>query len=180
MISKFMSPFKLEGHDGKQQSKKIKRSSAGGRCHVNSSPNRTTVVDVVGLRFITHIANLQSKSNNIVMKSAVVRKGNQTRPVVNSDFCYLKTCDLCNKKLSPEKDIYMYRGDQGFCSIECRNRQIVLDEMRELESSTKQMVASQRHCWNDARRETRLILEDLRLQRLKSNAVKQNHWAIVS
>lgn len=60
------------------------------------------------------------------------------------------------------------RGDQGFCSVECRNRQIVLDEMKELESSTKQMVASYRQCCSEARQETRLILKDLRMQRLKS------------
>lgn len=75
-------------------------------------------------------------------------------------------------------DGYLCRGDQGFCSVECRNRQIVLDEMRELESSTKQMVASYRQCHNDARRETCLILEDLRIQRLKSKPIpcNQNHW----
>ncbi|KAI4355367.1 hypothetical protein L6164_004148 [Bauhinia variegata] len=180
MLPKFMSPFKLEGQEGKHQNKKKKCNSADGSCHVSSSPDRTT--DDVGLRFLTHMTNSTRKSNNVVMKSAV-KKGNQTSPVVNVDYCYLKTCNLCNKKLSPEKDIYMYRGDQGFCSIECRNRQIMLDEMRELESSTKQMVASYRHCWNDARHETRLILEDLRLQRLKSkptNVCNQNHWAIVS
>lgn len=63
------------------------------------------------------------------------------------------------------------RGDQGFCSVECRNRQIVLDEKRELESSTKRMVSSSYWkycCNNEARLETRLILEDLRMQRLKS------------
>jgi hypothetical protein len=30
------------------------------------------------------------------------------------------------------------RDDQGFYSIECKNRQMILDEMRELEASTNQ------------------------------------------
>lgn len=74
------------------------------------------------------------------------------------------------------------RGDQGFCSVECRNRQMALDEIRELESSTKRMVKSYRNCWNDARHETRLILKDLQMQRMKSKPIpsNQNHWAIVS
>ncbi|CAA6659287.1 unnamed protein product [Spirodela intermedia] len=31
----------------------------------------------------------------------------------------------------------MYRGDQGFCSVDCRCRQISLDERRELEAAAK-------------------------------------------
>lgn len=78
----------------------------------------------------------------------------------------------------------MYRGDQGFCSIECRNRQIKMDDMEELERTRKKTVSSYRNCWNESRRlETRLILKDLQMQRLKSKTIPthhQNHWAIVS
>lgn len=62
-----------------------------------------------------------------------------------------------------------------------------MDEMRELEESTKQRTSSSsspKNCWNESRRETRLILEDIRLHRLQSNkpipSSHQNHWAIVS
>ncbi|XP_054779867.1 FCS-Like Zinc finger 17-like [Prosopis cineraria] len=134
----------------------------------------------VGLRLLPQISIPNNSKSNVLLKSAV-RKGDQTRPNLDQDFCYLKTCNLCNKKLSPDKDIYMYRGDEGFCSVECRNRQIVMDEMKELDSSRKKMVSS---CWNESRRlETRLILKDLQMQRLKSkpcNPRHQNHWAIVS
>lgn len=41
--------------------------------------------------------------------------------------------------------------------------------MKELEISTKKMVQCYRQCSNEARRETRLILEDIRMQRLKNN-----------
>ncbi|MED6187536.1 hypothetical protein PIB30_077360 [Stylosanthes scabra] len=121
---------------------------------------------------------MNNNNINVLVKSSLLVRNkehnhqNQTCPQPQEeDYCFLKTCNLCNKQLRPDKDIYMYRGDQGFCSIECRNRQIVLDDMRELENSTKQMVASYNnrthHCCNDARVETRLILEDLRMQRLK-------------
>ncbi|KAL4329166.1 hypothetical protein HN51_036152 [Arachis hypogaea] len=46
-----------------------------------------------------------------------------------SDF--LSSCHLCRKKLHG-KDIYMYRGEKGFCSPECRSRQIMIDERKEL------------------------------------------------
>ncbi|KAG7028991.1 Protein MARD1, partial [Cucurbita argyrosperma subsp. argyrosperma] len=41
---------------------------------------------------------------------------------------YLDRCFLCGQKLLPGKDIYMYEGDKGFCSEECRCRQIFMDE----------------------------------------------------
>ncbi|XP_050285540.1 FCS-Like Zinc finger 17-like [Quercus robur] len=74
------------------------------------------------------------------------------------------------------------QGDQDFCSIECRNRQIVLDEMRELETSTKNMVASYRHSHrcNSDRRETQILLEEIR-QRHEPRPIRyQINWAIVS
>ncbi|KAI4311144.1 hypothetical protein MLD38_036063 [Melastoma candidum] len=47
---------------------------------------------------------------------------------------FLDRCFLCGTKLSPGKDIYMYRGDRGFCSEECRCRQILLEEEEEDEA----------------------------------------------
>ncbi|KAI3833545.1 hypothetical protein MKW98_024544 [Papaver atlanticum] len=51
---------------------------------------------------------------------------------------FLKACGLCRKKLSPEKNIYMYRGDQAFCSDSCRCRKILIEEllMEETEEET--------------------------------------------
>ncbi|XP_010273868.1 PREDICTED: uncharacterized protein LOC104609291 [Nelumbo nucifera] len=50
-------------------------------------------------------------------------------PVIpTSDF--LSSCYLCRKKLHG-KDIYMYRGEKAFCSLECRYRQIEIDEYKE-------------------------------------------------
>lgn len=154
MLLKFRSPFKLEEKD-------------------DHKPSRETTVKkstVVGLRIIVESASsAQGDQNhsNVVVKSALRL---MSKPAIKNSAddldeyysCFLKTCNLCNKGLSLDKEVYMYRGDQGFCSLECRNRQIFLDEMRELEASTKQMVASYRSSCNPARNETRFTLEELR------------------
>lgn len=49
---------------------------------------------------------------------------------------FLKACLFCKRRLGPGKDTYMYRGDQAFCTTECRYKQIVIDERRERFSAT--------------------------------------------
>ncbi|CAH9067408.1 unnamed protein product [Cuscuta epithymum] len=44
---------------------------------------------------------------------------------------FLTACSLCKRRLIPGRDIYMYRGDTGFCSQECREQQIKRDERKE-------------------------------------------------
>jgi len=44
---------------------------------------------------------------------------------------FLDACHLCNRRLSDGRDIYMYRGDTAFCSEECRQQQIAMDEHKE-------------------------------------------------
>ncbi|KAL2936494.1 Protein MARD1 [Bienertia sinuspersici] len=46
----------------------------------------------------------------------------------NSDF--LSSCHLCRKTLHG-KDIYMYRGEKAFCSADCRQKQMKIDERKE-------------------------------------------------
>ncbi|XP_058768883.1 FCS-Like Zinc finger 3-like [Vicia villosa] len=59
---------------------------------------------------------------------------------------FLEACSLCNKPLGHNKDIFMYRGDTPFCSEECRQEQIEIDEVKEknmnLAISMKQRKAS--------------------------------------
>ncbi|XP_020267477.1 uncharacterized protein LOC109842970 [Asparagus officinalis] len=43
---------------------------------------------------------------------------------------FLSCCCLCGKKLHG-LDIFMYRGDEAFCSVECRCKQILSDERKE-------------------------------------------------
>ncbi|KAJ8557930.1 hypothetical protein K7X08_004696 [Anisodus acutangulus] len=44
---------------------------------------------------------------------------------------FLEACFLCKKQLGHNKDIFMYRGDTPFCSEECRQEQIDMDEANE-------------------------------------------------
>lgn len=44
---------------------------------------------------------------------------------------FLQACFLCKHRLGYGRDIYMYRDDRAFCSVECRHQQIVLDERKE-------------------------------------------------
>ncbi|KZV57949.1 chromatin remodeling 40 [Dorcoceras hygrometricum] len=41
---------------------------------------------------------------------------------------FLDSCFLCHKHLSQNSDIFMYRGNTPFCSQECRQEQIEMDE----------------------------------------------------
>ncbi|GMJ00445.1 hypothetical protein like AT4G17670 [Hibiscus trionum] len=56
---------------------------------------------------------------------------------------FLDSCFLCKTPLGVDRDIFMYRGDTPFCSEECRQEQIDIDEAKEkkkqLSSSMKAM-----------------------------------------
>ncbi|KAL4291149.1 hypothetical protein GQ457_14G007600 [Hibiscus cannabinus] len=177
---KLKSPFKLEQQDSVTREEKSNNTE---------NPSKISSSAVVGLRIVT---DTSLGNSNIVFKPAFKSslsdfRNNDRRRIGSrwpptDETCFLKSCHLCRKELSLDKEVYMYRGDQGFCSRDCRERQIVLDEMREFELSTKRMLKSLRHRSADAtsgRHEVRLLLEDLcrRDQPLRRN---QNHWTIVS
>ncbi|KAE8709624.1 Gag-pol polyprotein-like protein [Hibiscus syriacus] len=42
---------------------------------------------------------------------------------------FLQSCWLCDRRLASGRDIYMYRGDTAFCSLECREKQMNKDEI---------------------------------------------------
>ncbi|KAJ4896466.1 hypothetical protein Rs2_23260 [Raphanus sativus] len=44
----------------------------------------------------------------------------------NNFFSY---CYTCNKNLDQKHDIYIYRGEKGFCSSECRYQEMLLDQI---------------------------------------------------
>lgn len=55
--------------------------------------------------------------------------------LITSSSGFLKVCAFCGHSLRLGKDIFMYRGDQAFCSAECRYQKIVLDERNEKRGS---------------------------------------------
>ncbi|AEE87120.1 hypothetical protein (DUF581) [Arabidopsis thaliana] len=46
----------------------------------------------------------------------------------SSPSSFLVNCGFCKRGLAPGRDIYMYKGDAAFCSIECREQQMEHDE----------------------------------------------------
>lgn len=44
---------------------------------------------------------------------------------------FLKACGLCKRRLGPGRDIYMYRGEVAFCSLECRQQLMIQEELKE-------------------------------------------------
>ncbi|KAI5084518.1 hypothetical protein GOP47_0001252 [Adiantum capillus-veneris] len=44
---------------------------------------------------------------------------------------FLEACGFCTRAFVPGKDIFIYRGDQAFCSAECRGEKIKIDEYKE-------------------------------------------------
>ncbi|CAI9109383.1 OLC1v1009196C1 [Oldenlandia corymbosa var. corymbosa] len=53
---------------------------------------------------------------------------------------FLRSCGLCNRRLAPGRDIFMYRGDTAFCSQECREQRMKQDERNE-KHNTKMTAA---------------------------------------
>ncbi|KAG2241931.1 hypothetical protein Bca52824_096225 [Brassica carinata] len=66
-----------------------------------------------------------------VVQPPVIKTGFRDNPTE-----FLNSCCLCKKRLQG-KDIYMYKGEMGFCSAECRSVQIMNDERKE---QSKQQV----------------------------------------
>ncbi|KAL5200043.1 hypothetical protein ABZP36_021246 [Zizania latifolia] len=44
---------------------------------------------------------------------------------------FLKACGICNRRLGPGRDTFIYMGEVAFCSNECRQKQMNLDELKE-------------------------------------------------
>ncbi|KAK6914627.1 Zf-FLZ domain [Dillenia turbinata] len=147
---------------------------------VAGSTNREPIKQTLeGLRILIEFPSIES---NIIVKqttrptfsrSSKFPKQTST-PYSDSEYFpslnFLKSCHLCNKQLTPDKDVYMYR-DEGFCSPECRNRQILVDDMKEIEISRKEREAnySFTHCGVSGHRccNTCALLQELRRRRRK-------------
>ncbi|PUZ61403.1 hypothetical protein GQ55_4G273300 [Panicum hallii var. hallii] len=52
------------------------------------------------------------------------------------EAAFLKACGLCKRGLGPGRDTFIYMGEVAFCSQECRQHQMNLDELREKKCST--------------------------------------------
>ncbi|XP_058108670.1 FCS-Like Zinc finger 14-like [Magnolia sinica] len=92
-------------------------------------PNKSCSTRVYGGACECHRSELDQKQRNFgVFYTSPPQFTDENLAFPTSDF--LSSCYLCRKKLHG-KDIYMYRGEKPFCSIECRYRQIISDECTE-------------------------------------------------
>ncbi|KAL2536662.1 hypothetical protein Fot_18069 [Forsythia ovata] len=60
---------------------------------------------------------------------------------------FLDSCFLCHRTLGHNSDIFMYRGNTPFCSQECRQEQIEMDEANEKKwkiSSSKKSTSARK------------------------------------
>ncbi|KAD5316863.1 hypothetical protein R6Q59_032086 [Mikania micrantha] len=57
---------------------------------------------------------------------------------------FLDSCSFCKKPLGCNRDIFMYRGDVPFCSVECRSEQIEIDETKEKNRSLSASIKALR------------------------------------
>ncbi|CAL5005928.1 unnamed protein product [Urochloa decumbens] len=95
---------------------------------------------VVGLQILVHHhhnhgRHAHAHAANVVLKQVVRPRAAAASRHGGMSCSFLKACSLCRRDLSPSKDVYMYRGDQGFCSEECRWEQITVDEARERQAA---------------------------------------------
>ncbi|XP_039145130.1 FCS-Like Zinc finger 5-like isoform X2 [Dioscorea cayenensis subsp. rotundata] len=115
MLSRTKSIFHLEEEEEQQQEQG------------DDQAIREVQEGLVGLRIlIQHQGRKVPK--NIVIKPTKF----------STDLGFLKACFFCKKELSLQKDVYI--GDQGFCSVECRYKQMVVDEKIEFEEATKERL----------------------------------------
>ncbi|KAI3847909.1 hypothetical protein MKX03_026148 [Papaver bracteatum] len=117
----------------------------------NSNEASSSSSNSVGLRIlISNCSTSPQESNKTILVKHPIRLS-LVASIYSQESSFLKACCLCRKKLSPEKNVYMYMGDQGFCSEACRSRQIVKDEIREIEASTKRILSSSPYCPKNVR-----------------------------
>jgi len=92
--------------------------------------NRTTSMSQLGSAdFIIESEQIRDPSVFLIGSGITSCYSCSNKPIEPAHF--LDACRLCNRRLSNGRDIYMYRGDTAFCSVECRQHQIDMDERKE-------------------------------------------------
>ncbi|XP_020571236.1 uncharacterized protein LOC110018306 isoform X2 [Phalaenopsis equestris] len=92
-------------------------------CIISHGPNpKTTHIFGDCILESSMIESQNSKENEGGFECIV--KGLSSLPLTY----FLSFCCYCNKKLEENRDIYMYRGEKAFCSCNCRDQAILIDE----------------------------------------------------
>ncbi|KAK7329462.1 hypothetical protein VNO77_23631 [Canavalia gladiata] len=96
---------------------------------------------MVGLSVVLEAkcSSISEKSPQVINKTTVFSSINKHSSFQEATF--LDLCFLCRKRLLPGKDIYMYKGDRAFCSVECRCKQILMDEEESIQIENCSLAA---------------------------------------
>ncbi|KAK8940252.1 hypothetical protein KSP40_PGU016113 [Platanthera guangdongensis] len=100
-------------------------------CIISHGPNPKKV-HIFGDRVLENYAidSQDSKKEGGGSSHWIVKSLENYPPFPSTDF--LSFCCFCKKKLEAGKDIYMYRGEKAFCSCNCREQEMLLEEEREM------------------------------------------------
>ncbi|XP_073276292.1 FCS-Like Zinc finger 8-like isoform X1 [Primulina huaijiensis] len=72
--------------------------------------------------------------------NGVVNGFSSNRSMSYPSESFLSFCYNCKRNLGQGKDIYMYRGEKAFCSSDCRDKEMMLEEEEGLESMERDYV----------------------------------------
>lgn len=117
----------------KRQSKSVSGDSIGSSAKITSfSKSKPQIVNklMVAAQCNTNGGSCKYR-NPVLLCPASVVYSNVVASTPLPAIYFLDACYLCKRSLGPGQDIYMYRGDRAFCSVECRLKQMAMDEQRE-------------------------------------------------
>ncbi|CAN4127753.1 unnamed protein product [Withania somnifera] len=120
-------PCFIEEDDGLVSLAETQPASSGNNHNNNQYPliSRPLYYTVSSTR-ISSLKNLSSSSSSSLLSPRSV-----TSKFEEPQQHFLDACFLCKKRIGDNSDIFMYRGDTPFCSEECRQQQIEMDEAKE-------------------------------------------------
>ncbi|KQK18909.1 uncharacterized protein LOC100839281 [Brachypodium distachyon] len=70
-------------------------------------------------------------STAAVCGGAVQRRHSGDFHAAMETAAFLQACGLCSRRLGPGRDTFIYMGEVAFCSLECRQQQMNLDELKD-------------------------------------------------
>ncbi|KAI3757393.1 hypothetical protein L6452_04930 [Arctium lappa] len=114
---------------GKRQRPPMKRTTS--MTEFTLDLNHTTVVDVDDHHHPNSMINpVVTDHRSFLSPTVKIHRRNSGDFIETAHF--LRACHLCKRRLIPGRDIFMYRGDSAFCSLDCREKQMNQDEKKDV------------------------------------------------
>nr|XP_025659665.1 FCS-Like Zinc finger 10 isoform X1 [Arachis hypogaea] len=107
-------------------------------CVISHGPSPKTTHIFCDCILRTHSNDFKNHYNEGEDKgvSSIVEDNMLQTPIQCPSGDFLSICYHCNKKLKEGEDIYIYRGEESFCSLACREMEIMIDEARQESSNS--------------------------------------------